>query len=493
MKMSNYVCRHYFRLLVSGLILWLFTSPEAALAQPGDSTRLLTEEAYLEWVMAHHPVARRARLLLAEAEATELMARGAFDPKLYADWDQKSFDGKEYYTHGETGFKIPTWFGVELKGNFLVSSGDFLSAENELPVAGQAVAGVKVSLLQGMFIDERRASLRQAELLARLNEADRELWLNDLLLDAAKAYWDWGVAYNRLLIFERAFAVTRQRFDGIVESFKVGDLPAVDTLETMIQLQNREFDVNEAQLEYRNATLALSNFLWLDGNVPLEVSDAVRPPSSIEWPEESVIPSQRVFQELLSVRHPELRYYQVKLEQLEIDRRLSAEMLKPRLDFEYNFLGDGFDFFGPAPNEDDGNLRQLFLQNYKWAVHFSYPLLLRKERGKLQLNKIKMMDTDYTLQQKRLELTNKVGQYYNDLINLRQQIELNQDMLTNYQLLLDAENLQFSIGESSIFLINSREQKLIEAQLKLAKLRGTFRKTRAGLSWAAGVLLEEVN
>ncbi len=481
------------RLLSTVLLLGLLTPLRPVQAQPGDSTRLLTEQAFLNWVAEHHPVARRARLLTAEAEAAELMARGGFDPKLYSDWDQKSFDGKEYYTHGETGFKIPTWFGVELKGNFLVSSGDFLSSENQLPVAGQAVAGVKVSLLQGMFIDERRATLRQAELLAKLNEADRLLWLNDLLLDASKAYWEWAVAYNQLLIFDRALDVTEQRFDGIVESFIQGDLPAVDTLETMIQLQTRQFDVNEAQVQYRNASLALSNFLWLDGHVPLEVTESVRPPAPAEWPEESVIPSQRVYQELLSVRHPELRYYQVQLEQLDIDRRLAAEMLKPRLDFEYNFLGDGFNFLGPAPAEEDGNFRQLFLQNYKWAVHFSYPLLLRKERGKLQLNKIKIMDTDYKLQQKRLELTNKVGQYYNDLVNLQQQIDLNEDMVTNYQRLLDAENRKFSIGESSIFLINSREQKLIEAQLKLAKLRGDFWKVRAGLNWAAGTLPEEVN
>jgi hypothetical protein len=100
------------------------------------------------------------------------MARGGFDPKLYSEWEQKSFDGKEYFTLGETGFKIPTWAGVELKGNFLVSGGDFLNPENTLPTAGQAVAGVKVSLLQGMFIDERRAMLRQEELFEKYKKAE---------------------------------------------------------------------------------------------------------------------------------------------------------------------------------------------------------------------------------------------------------------------------------------------------------------------------------
>ena len=469
----------------------LLFSTAATWGQPADSARLFTQKEFFGWLLDHHPMDQRALLLSAQALAGEQMARGGFDPKLYSDWQQKSFDGKTYFTLGETGFKIPTWLGVELKGNFLVSGGDFLNPQNNLPAAGQAVAGVKVSLLQGMIIDERRAALRQAELLEKQNDAERLILLNDMLLDAAKAYWDWAVTYNQLLIFQRALTITEQRLSGVVESYRQGDLPAVDTLETMIQLQNRQFDLNEARMAYRNATLRLSNYLWLEGQVPLEISDELRPPATAtaEWPEETVIPALGAFRETVALRHPELRRYQVKMEQLHIDRRLAAEMLKPRLDLEYNFLGDGFDFLGNSP-ENGNDLTQLFTQNYKWGIQFSFPLLLRKERGKLELTKIKIMDTDFQLRQKNLELSNKVEQYYNELANTRQQIDLYQEMARNYQLLLDAENRKFDIGESSIFLINSREQKLIKAQLKLAKIRGDFWKTKAGLEWAAGILAE---
>ena len=43
-------------------------------------------------------------------------------------------------------------------------------------------------------------------------------------------------------------------------------------------------------------------------------------------------------------------------------------------------------------------------------------------------------------------------------------------MVSNYSLLLKAEERIFFIGESSLFLINSREQKLIEGQLKEIEL-----------------------
>ncbi len=463
--------------------------PMLSTAQPADSARLLTLQEYFGWVTEYHPVASRARLLGIQAEAAERMARGGFDPKLVSDWQQKSFDGKEYFTLGESGMKVPSWFGLEFKAMFQVTDGVFLNPENNLPDAGQAILGVKASLGQGLFIDERRAALRKAELLGKLNEAEQQQAVNDLLQDAAKAYWNWTVAYNQLRVFQQALDITQKRYGGIVESFRVGDLPAVDTLETLIQLQSRQFDLNEAQVQYRNATLYLSNFLWYEGRVPLEVTDELRPAGEAEFNTQVILPPVRQFQELLALRHPELRQYQVKLEQLDVDRRLAAEMLKPRLDVEYNFLADGFNFSG-GEIENDNGISQLLAQNYKWGIHFSFPILLRKERGKLQLNKIKIMDTDFKLQQKRLELTNKVQQYYNDVVNTRQQVGLYENMVDNYQRLLDAELRKFEIGESSIFLINSREQKLIDAQLKLAKLRGNFWKYYAGLRWAAGVLGE---
>jgi len=44
-------------------------------------------------------------------------------------------------------------------------------------------------------------------------------------------------------------------------------------------------------------------------------------------------------------------------------------------------------------------------------------------------------------------------------------------MTQNYSALLEAEKTKFSIGESSVFLLNSRENKLFEAQEKLLETR----------------------
>ncbi len=457
-----------------------------ARSQPIDTASIFTQEEYFQLVMAYHPLVRQANLLTAEAQANLRLARGGFDPKLFADWQQKSFDGKNYFTIGEGGFKVPTWFGLELKGTFSATNGVFLNPENNLPEAGQAVAGVKASLGQGLWIDERRASLQKARILQNANEAERLNATNDILLDAAIAYWDWVKAYNEMLAIERALRTARQRLDGIRESFIQGDLPAVDTLETFIQVQNWEFELNNAQLNYQNTGLAMSNFLWYENDIPLEITNQLRPLRLEELETQAPLPVlQRFLQNLMST-HPQLRFYRFKLEQLEIDRRLAAEMLKPRLDVEYNFLADGFNFNRQVSN--DNGLDNLILQNYKWGINFSFPLFLRKERGKLELTRLKIIDTDFTLMQKQLELSNKVRDAYNAWQNSQEQIALYQDITNNYSTLLEAETIKFELGESSIFLINAREQKLIEAQIKLIKLQADFHKNRNKVDWAAGRL-----
>ncbi len=450
----------------------------SGLTQPSNN---FTQDDFFQWVLLNHPIAKQARLLENEAEANLTMARGAFDPKMYTNWEQKSFGGSSYFTLGQSGLKIPTWYGLEFKAEYLSASGDFLNPEHKLPLAGQAVAGVTASLGQGLFIDERRATLQKARLFSQQNEARQRIIINDLLIDAAKTYWEWTYAYNKLLAVDQALQLATVRQQGIVESYLQGDKPAIDTLEAFLLVQARLADLNEARLDYQNAGQLLSNFLWLDNQTPIEITDQIQAPQLTN--PDNPLPSLDSLL-LAAPAHPILMYYQRSLDTKEIDRKLAAEQLKPRLDVEYNLLSNGLDFtYDPT-----GNVAPLFMENYKWGIHFSLPILLRKERGKLELTKLSIQETALTIQQKNLEIQNKVLFYYAQLDNTQQQLSLLSNILQNTQALLDAENIRFTLGESSIFLINTREQKLLETQLKFLKLLADYQKQRMSLLWAAGII-----
>ena len=439
-------------------------------------------EEYLELVRQNHPMSRQAVLLNEQANANMLKARGGFDPKLYGDWERKSFDGQNYFNIGEGGMKLPTWYGIEGKLGYNWTSGVFLNPENKLPANGQAIVGLKVPLLQGLVIDQRRAGLFQARIIRNANSNEQRLLMNNLLFDAAKIYWEWALSNAYFSVYERAVDVATQRYEAVKISYVQGDEPAIDTLEAYIQVQDRTLQRNDARLLLRNATLSLRNFLWGNEN-PLPI-DTTRQPVGLAAASQNINLLSAPADELVA-SHPELLGYDFKIQELEVERRLKAEMLKPRVDVEYNLLGDGVDL---RPNEDNGAVSDLLRENYKLGASVSFPLFLRKERGGLRLTDLKLTEAGLGMTQKRQELRNKISAYQNNLKNLRQQIVLATQMRENYVRLLRAENIKFEIGESSLFLINSRENKLIEAELKLAKLQAELRKAEVGVQWAAGRL-----
>jgi outer membrane protein TolC len=177
--------------------------------------------------------------------------------------------------------------------------------------------------------------------------------------------------------------------------------------------------------------------------------------------------------------HPELQKLGVKLRQLEVERRLAAEYLKPRLDLNYYFLNQPFD--------PEGNTSLHLGDNYKLGMDFSFPLFLRKERSKVALVKLKLSNTIFERSLTERQIVNELNSAYNQLTNINTVRQAQRDMMQNYQRLLDAELLNLQEGESDLFRINLQQEKLIQSQTKWLKLVAEYEKQKAYLYWAAGV------
>jgi outer membrane protein TolC len=108
-------------------------------------------------------------------------------------------------------------------------------------------------------------------------------------------------------------------------------------------------------------------------------------------------------------------------------------------------------------------------------------LFLRKERGDLKLAKLKLNDAQFEFDNAQIEIRNKVFAIYNELESFKTQNILIFDIVTNYQTMLSAEERKFSFGESSLFLINSRESKLIDAVLKRNLVQNKYYAAKAKL------------
>lgn len=469
--------RWYNRLAIGfGLLLLM----QGLVAQDKPEPSVLTPDDLIRLVLTRHPVARQADLQIRRGAATRLAARGGFDPKLYADLDQKYFDDKSYFSHLEGGMKVPAWFGAEVKAGFEQYSGSYLNPERTVPAGGLVAAGVNLSLGQGLWIDQRRATLFTARLYQQATVVERQLILNDLLFDATSTYWEWVSAAVGLQVFRNARDLAVTRLDYVRGSFRLGSRAAVDTLEAFLQVQTIDQQIQAAEVTEQQARLAVSNFLWTEDLEPLELAEDVVAPDPQTWVGQIWFnpDSLATWVSRVDLDHPEIRRYDLKLATLDVDRRLKAEKLKPRINVQYNLLTE-------AVGSD--LVSQISPDNYKWGVEFAMPLFLRKERGDLQMARIKIEEARLGRDQKTLELRNKVRAYAMEQTNLAGQVDLLEQTVTNYRRMLNAEQTRFENGESSLFLVNSRQLKLIDVELKLVQTRVKFQKTGFALRWALGI------
>ena len=181
-------------------------------------------------------------------------------------------------------------------------------------------------------------------------------------------------------------------------------------------------------------------------------------------------------------QHPEIQKLNVKIDQLQIEEKFRKEMLKPVFNANFNLIADGF---VNKPIYDNRNA--FSINNHKLGFEFVMPLFLRKERGKLQQIRIKQLSTGLDLNLARREILNDVYAAYNEVRNFEKQLKIQEDATRNQEILVRAEQRKFDVGESTLFLINTRESKLIEMRTKVESLKSKYEKALANLAYMAGL------
>jgi outer membrane protein TolC len=75
-----------------------------------------------------------------------------------------------------------------------------------------------------------------------------------------------------------------------------------------------------------------------------------------------------------------------------------------------------------------------------------------------------------------------------EITALQNQIKITNSLVEDYVKMLDSEERLFSFGESSLFLINSRENSLISSQISQINLENRYLYSYANLFRIMGIL-----
>ena len=422
-----------------------------------------TFNEFLGFVKKHHPMVKTANLELSRAQANLMAARGGFDPKIEVDFDKKQFKNNEYYSIFNSSFKIPTWYGIEIKAGFDNSEGVFLNQQNTMPNQGLTSLGINIPLGQGLFINQRMADLRKAKFQIQLSDAERKLQAIQVLYDASVAYFNWKKNYNEVKLNENYAKNAEIRFQGIKTLIKQGDKPAIDSTEARIIVRNRLLNLEDSNLKLNKAKLELSNFMWLENNIPIELSELLIPEINLNQTIRETLKTNDLLNQNISLnKHPKINALQSKIDILTVDQKLKANMILPKIDVGYSYLSE--------PRFFD-NYR---FKDYKIGLNFNFPLFLRKERSSLKLAKFKVQEIEYALNLERLQLTNKINAQKIEIQSLTKQQKIVDDLVKDNQTMLNSEERLFNFGESSLFLINTRENNLVLVQLSQIILENRF-------------------
>jgi outer membrane protein TolC len=420
-------------------------------AQP-DST-VFTYQEYLENIILYHPMAKKANLKTKLAKAEMLSAKGKMDPELYSDWSQKNFDDKLYYRQYQTKLKIPTPLGIDFSAGYENTEGVFLNPENNTDNFGLWHLGVEANLLQGLWVNERRTALNQAKVFQDLANNERQMMLNDLVYDATAAYLIWQQMEYFNDVLEENLTIANTYYQNTTQSYLGGEKTAMDTLEAFILYQDALTYLQQNQLSLIKVRQNIENYLWFN-ELPVTLQESSKP----EVYTNPILPEYQNIENVSIASHPMVMASINKLSMFEIEQKLKREMLKPNLKLKYNPL------IATSTNSVAPNFS---INNFKWGFDFSFPLLLRSERAAIQKGAIKIEETKFDIENKINELQNKIDNSWQQQVLLQEQIVLLRNNVENYKRLLEGENEKFIYGESSVFLLNRRQEKYIDGQLKL--------------------------
>jgi len=340
-------------------------------------------------------------------------------------------------------------------------------------------AGISLDASEGLWINRRMATLKKAAIIINQTQAERNLLINELVTEASLAYFNWLLAYDNYQVNVQFRNNAAKRYEGVRQRALSGDIAMIDTVESFTNVQQRILSLSESEVNLVKTRLEASNYLWGEDNIPLEISENSIPISVSYLEIDAFLGIENGgLDNFYLATHPKLNILEAKVGTLKIDRSLKRASLFPDITANFNVLQSNLDQITPLNTEQ-----------YKAGVKVQLPLFLRKERGDLKITALKLSDAQLDFNFESVRIQNKVSQSVQAQRALVEQLDLSTGLVTNYNKLLIGEQQKFNAGESSLFVVISREQKLIESKIKLNTTFNKYLTNKAVLFNAMGLVI----
>lgn len=450
---------------------------DSTLCAPEDDCPTLRLDAFLERVLRANPEIRSLSLEDDRAVAGLLDARGGFDPLLLSGYEYKTKDDKDKINVLRSGVSLPfdVLMSPSLTLDYRRGLGSGVDPSVATSLGGETRLGLSVMPLQGLFTNKRRATLDKARLEPRRANAVQAAGRNLLLLDATGAFWSWVEASRVLQINRDLLDLAVRRLDFVRRRARVGEAAAIDSVEAELSVVSRQGKVAAAVRKAEQAGVKLAVFLWEPDGTPAAFDFVPPPVDALPTVSDEAL---RAASERALTRRPELQEIAVKLEQLRVEQRLARERLRPKLLLEAQAVTYDTDFRGTA--------------DVKFGFKIDQPLLFRHARGTVENARVDVRQLDFKRDLTERKVLADVDVSVVALRQAERRVAIAERRVTLARRLQEAERRRFELGESTLFLVNQREQAFAQAREELVAAQADVLRAFAAYQWSTGIIADDL-
>ncbi len=426
--------------------------PLQASAAPQPTTALELGEV-LASVTNRYPPYLSALLERDLASGRLLSAMGNFDTVLGG---KVGGNAQGYYeaTAAEATLEQPLVSGDTLYGGYRISNG-FLPDydKNRTQDGGELFVGGRIPLLRNRSIDRRRASVRQAQIDVELADPTIARARIDFVRAAARAYYGWVAAGQRLSVAQELLQVAEARVAGLQRGVDLQFVAAIDVTDNTRLIAQRRVFVTRAERLLQQAALELSLFLRDADDAPIEPDAKRLPPqdAATRLPDPATLQRDT---ELAILQRPELRRLQLQRDRVQTDRDLAENATLPDLDFLVEATRTGSD----RPYGDQ-NRDTLFI-----GGELKLPIWRRDAKGRVEQATTQLSRLELETRFARDRVVNEIADVRSALRAAHEQIAAAQQNVELARTMVTAEQRALELGRGDLFRVQQRELQLAEAR-----------------------------
>ena len=385
---------------------------------------------------------RVAEAKVAEARAKRMSAFAAFEPRVNLSSEGKDYGNDLQYRLDRAEARVGLPGGIDLVGGAAQGTGAFINPERKTPTEGLVKLGLSAPVGGALVFSDRQyewgASTRNLEIAeAKLDRTERTAILN-----AVKVYTFWQAQSEVQGAVDEALAVAAERLRVVREAFRLGERSEMDTLEAYLSWVDRRADA-AMQANLTAGAIADVEQLLRGADTTGVVLTGMRPQSL-----PVVLGTSRL--EVGSIPELEMVNSALRRERLATTTAWAQWLPAPYVD--YRMLQWGGSAWNP--------------ESVQWKVGLTVPLLNQKARAELAgaQARLRAAQANATATQNQFDIVR---------VQLAQQVQALDSELkaltaseTASYALLQQERRRFALGESTMFILASRETKYLEAVQK---------------------------